>query len=357
MKIIKLIVKFFFNFCLLFYYIFILLINIKKISKSNKIFIQDKGGFGHSFIFQDLIRRNNKESLYIQYYQDYRHNEYLPYLFNLQNILIKVGFEFKIFNKKFYLGYIENESFDILKLLLKFLFLIFNKKNKFFFIDEFYNLILNEKGGYKLVHSYCEYINKKNISLNLNHFYKKKYDSFFINTKRKKICIYLRNRISNYHETTIRNGGNFNNYKKTIEFLIKKNFYILLVGEADQIFERKYLFDNRNFLITHKSIELPKRFFEIASFIQSDFYIFEHGGPQFFALYNRNSIILNGFPYGQTLGNVKIVYKKLLNKKENKYLKKIPKELKFNYNFNWDKYELQNLSSEEIFNLISNLVN
>ena len=38
-------------------------------------------------------------------------------------------------------------------------------------------------------------------------------------------------------------------------------------------------------------------------------------------------------------------------------ISQIPKELEFNYNFNWDKYELQNLNSEEIYNLISNLVN
>jgi len=351
------IIKFLFTYLFFFYYLFILLINIKKILKSDMIFIQNVGGFGHSFIFQDLIRRNYKNALYIQYYQDFRHNKYLPRIFNLNNILINVGINLKIGKKKFYIGHIENRNFDSLKYVLKIFFFVLLKKNKYQFIQETYNQKFNYVGGSKLVNTYANLVEKNKKNYELKNFLKKEFDEFFENPKRKTICLYLRNRKSDYKETSIRNGGNFQDYKKTIDYLISKNFYILLVGEAVNIFRKSYLDINSKYLIDHKKIGVSKKYFEIASFLNCNFYLSEHGGPQFFALYKKKSLILNCFPYGQKLGNVKMVYKKLYDKEKKNFILDIPKDLELEQNIDENKYEIKNLNSNEIFYLTKELIN
>ena len=62
------------------------LYNIRsKLIHKDYILIQDRGGFGHSFIFQDMIRMSfDKKKVYLfTVFENKRHNKYLPILFGL----------------------------------------------------------------------------------------------------------------------------------------------------------------------------------------------------------------------------------------------------------------------------------
>ncbi len=342
--------------------LFILIINFQKIVKAKTILIQDGGGFGHSFILQDVIRLISKETLYIQLFESYRHNQYLPTLLNIDFIILKINIRIKIFNFTFIIGEVERQSIKPVLILLNTIIKFLNSDCKKFYTEEFYdkelipkyfNGPLNLDKPNKINYTYFELVARYKKAIDIE-----KFSGIFKNFSKgkKTLCLYMRKRQASDYETLIRNGSDFDDYQSSIKYIISKNYLIFLVGESySEIYDKVDIKIKKN-LVSYKSIGVTKDFFNALAPLFCDYYIGEHGGGQFFALYNKNSLILNGFPFGQKLGNVKIVYKNLFI--DGKKIAKIEKKEKYHFNFfkSRKNYIVKSLNSEEILESIKKYV-
>ena len=127
------------------------LYNIRsKLIHKDYILIQDRGGFGHSFIFQDMIRMSfdKKKFIYLQFFENKRHNKYLPILFGIDFFYFKYDFEIPFFNKKIRFGKTENNYDIVIEYVLKLYFRIFYSNIKIIFIKNFYKKIYNQFSNY-----------------------------------------------------------------------------------------------------------------------------------------------------------------------------------------------------------------
>ena len=171
---------------------------------------------------------------------------------------------------------------------------------------------------------YSEYEKKINKSLYIYSDKEKKEYEVLLNKKiptlkdKKIICIHLRNE-NFYRESglTSRNAD-FSNYIDSINFLIKKGFFIIKF--TDKISSLKL--DNFFELVTNDSLEKRLQVYLVS---KCEFFIVTPSGPSFLAnLFKKPSLCTNFFPYSQVIGYNKMditIPKKVFSKLTNKYLK------------------------------------
>jgi putative glycosyltransferase (TIGR04372 family) len=140
-----------------------------------------------------------------------------------------------------------------------------------------------------------------------------------------------------------------------INYLIKKNYIIYLVGE--DIFSIKDMKIFKGKVMDYRSLNLSKKYFQIYAAVKCDLFISEAGGGHWFGLYAKRSILVNCLPYGYRPFNFeKILYKKVIDR--NKTIIPYKKANKHFY-LSYEKiknYKVINNSSKELLTLIKSIV-
>ena len=91
---------------------------------------------------------DKKKFIYLQFFENKRHNKYLPILFGIDFFYFKYDFEIPFFNKKIRFGKTENNYDIVIEYVLKLYFRIFYSNIKIIFIKNFYKKIYNQFSNY-----------------------------------------------------------------------------------------------------------------------------------------------------------------------------------------------------------------
>ena len=234
----------------------ILFINLKKILKSRKIVVQTEGGYGHCLTIQMCSKLVfKKDFLYILFIEDNRHNEFLPFYFNIDHIIFKNNLFIKFFNKNFTIGEKEHSNFKLFETIIIKLISLLNS-SKIFYNHDVYryleqkHVFLKNKNVpdlYLWEKVLIYLLRKKKLSIdnkklkeilkrnNLGSFLK------FEKSKKNNISVYLRKRLNKDLFSSLRNGSNKKDYIPTFNYLIQKN---LIIYFGDKVFHNK---DLKNF--------------------------------------------------------------------------------------------------------------
>lgn len=355
------------------------LFKIRELLRHKDYFlIQDRGGFGHTFIFQDMIRMSfeNKRLIFLQFFENKRHNQFLSILFGIKYFYFKFDFQLIFLKKIIRFGKTENNYDVILELLLRIYLRVFYPNTKVIFIKEYYEKIFsqfNNHIGYNFLpfsnsefmklkisksilinNYYFSLLNKYNPELQTQYFnvkYKYLINKYFKNDN-SQFLFYVRSKGIDAKEDLLRNGSESEVYKKVFKFLIQNGYKINLIGDWEQLFSNE--FNDAMGIKTFKNCNISKNLFDILALINSSKFVGEHGGGQFFATYIRKSMIINGFPYGQKLNNIPILYKNLEPKNSKQKFIDL-KKIYLQYDIT-DDYYISSLNSKMIINYIKKYI-
>lgn len=346
------------NIILIFFSIFKLLLNIKKIIMSDNLIIQVKGGFGNIILSWDCFRRfyDKKKNVIICTVDSDNYNIFLENLDSKCSlILLKKNFSF--------LGmtlYKESMWFSF-NIFLFYLFkLFFRNKNILIGPQDLsicnYNHLLNFKKTnfipYKN-HLYTALVNLKKQTGDYDHFFLKKAVAEKIlneikqisKNKKFKICsFYIRgDRNSVYSETKNRNGGASETYKFAIDLLLDKNYVVCLTGCGDFAYLKNKYKNTKNVIFDDFS-KIPENLVNLYFLTEVDFIIANTGGALFAGISkNIPILVVNSFPLNVGLLNCIHFYKKIIDKNG----------VELNIR-NISKKNLKNIYSNQTFKVINN---
>jgi hypothetical protein len=315
--------------------LFILIISIKKIRKAKIILIQDdRNGFGNIYSSIDLCRHlfNEKEILIISFFEENRfHNKYIFRIFRCDYIIFKTSIFIKFLNKCFgefnqKSNYFINKEQDLSdnfflkensyftnkkiyfyklltrKLLIKVIMILSNLKSKFYTINSLYNYAANKYNKVNLLPKdlaylkiYFKLINLKNRPSFKNSLRKKIIRKINFNFD-KSVCLYIRDKNPDKNNNYT---PNLKVYINIINYLKKKNYYIYLIGDTENI--EKILNKEDKFkknIITFRTALLNKDLFTLFVQTECKFFIGTNGGGALFSLYFIKSLIFDMFPLG-----------------------------------------------------------
>lgn len=350
----------------------ILLLNLKKILKSKKIVVQTEGGFGHCISIQICSKLLfKKDFLYISFIEDIRHNKFLPFYFNVNHIIFKNNLSIKINNKNYTIGEKENSNFKVFEsIILKLILLFKNSKilinhDIYKYLEQKYKFLKkkNVPDLYRWEQVLYYLLSKKKLSLdnkNLKEILKKNnFRNFlkFEKSKNKNISIYLRKRLNKDSFSFLRNGSNKKDYIPAFNYLIKKKFNLFIFG--DKVFDNKDLKKfNGNIIDCNNFIKKDNDILQLFFLSISDIFISEAGGAQYFGSSFKKFMLINSYPPKLQLSNCIELPKRVLDKKNNKYLnsKQISKMFWWKNSPIDGKYVLKNNTDREIKNFIKKIV-
>jgi len=351
----KEIINFFFILFLLPFCLLLFFFSYSRVINSDLVIYHKNGGFGHSFIVQDLIRYifPNKKIIYLQFYDSSRFNKYLNRIFNSQLILMPTVINFPFLNVKF--GEYEGSFFNMIEKII--VFFLQRKMS----IEEFYKFIekkyidykIKRSSSYKYLDIYFFLIKKNKLNLNIDSTS----NNYNFPTGRKVCTIYLRQKslINDFSNTARSGSANPRVYFNMINYLIKKNYIIYLVGE--DVFSKKDFLIFKEKVMDYRSFRLSKKYFQIYAATNCDLFISEAGGGHWFGLYAKKSFLINCLPYGYKPFNFKkILYKKVIN--DNNTIMSYKKANK-NFYLSYDKikkYKVISNSSKELLTLVKSIV-
>lgn len=327
---------------------------IKKILLSDIIIFHTDGGFGHQIEINDIARNyyKNKKILYICKFNKVRNNAYIAQIFGSECINIQTSLNVKFFKKEFSIGEYEGSNIRIIENFLLFSINFFTKK-KIITNVEFYKIlskIYRETKKTKKIHKY-DYVNfyykllkknKKPLTTSLlPDDIKKKFKKFKNKFKNKKIClIYIKYTKENFKDITkvSRSGSSsINYYYPLFDFLLKNNFYLLILGDVDHRIKNSINYKKKIF--TKDCFSFDRDLFDIFSVLLiPELFIGECGGPLYLGFYAKKSLGINWFPYGYVPPEYNlIIRKKIYDQKKNKYLNEKICDRKFYWKYDLGK--------------------
>jgi putative glycosyltransferase (TIGR04372 family) len=304
----------------------ILLINANKIKKHQNLLIFNEGGFGHTITGMDIYCGLNKSrKLIIFFHQGKRHN------IELNKIWIDCEF---IYIRRSLLELNPWQSIFYFKWIFNLVNLIFEGKLKI--VQAYGNQSLEK---YELYESYIHQFkpmiptdvsidkdhlwtaywyrsinegNKKNFHLAedaVNSFKKKLLE--VTKSQCKFITLYFREK--GRDEEGLRSGVDFDVLISAIKFIELSGYKILLMG--DRSVENCPIELRHNF-IDYAQLSVKKEAFDILAPYVSEKFIGDPGGALFLpALYKKQMLVINCFPYGAAFSNSLILYKKIIHKR------------------------------------------
>jgi hypothetical protein len=340
------------------YNLLIIIFNLNKILKSDVIINFNAGGFGHQFVLIDLSRYvfKKKKILFINFLQKNRHNKHLCSFFDILHFNIFSSFTFSFFFKPFSIGETEGSNVKINSFLIKFLISFF-KKNFFSTITFYKFFILKYKNSKNIkrvsndrhIDIYFNFLKRKKLKIDLSTQIQKKTSKFsgklFELKKKKKICVlYIRLKFGPFSSAVRSASANFNNYIKIIDYLLKRNYFIIITGDFKNLNIRKKHSKN---VFTYKNFTFNKDLFEPYVSLMSDLYISNGlGGGTFYGNYSNKAIGLNFFPMHNWYNYSNILYKNVLKSEKVVDINKIKMKKIYENIFYKD-----DLASEKVINM------
>ena len=355
------------NITLIFFSIFKLFLNIKKIIMSDNLIIQVKGGFGNIILSWDCFRRfyDKKKNVIICTVDDDNYNVFLE---NLDSksclILLKKNFSF--------LGmtlYKESIWFKFNVFLFYSFKFFFRNKNILIGPQDLsicnYNHLLDFKQTSFIPfknHLYMALVNLKKRTRNYDHFFLKRKIAKKIfneikqisqNTKFKICSFYIRgDRKSVYSETKNRNGGVSETYRVAIDLLLDKNYVVCLTGCGDLAY-LKNKYKNKKNVIFDDFSRIPKNLVNLYFLTEVDFIIANTGGALFAGISkNIPILVVNSFPLNVGLLNCIHFYKKILDKNGVELNIRNISKRNLESMYSSQSFTVLNNSKEEIFNAV-----
>ena len=267
-----------FNYCLI--QIIYLLIILRK--KKN-IFLSIEGGFGHTISQPHLLNINYGNNWTLIFgYRKSRHNKLIKNFFKNKLFFFTPGI------------FTENRLRKILEKIFIFFFKFFLNKNINIMEEYVLSLPYNRLSSQKYLLSYDSRIFKvfKDNKLNFYSEIIENIDTFDFDYKKKKfkgiINFFIRNKgkLSKSHDYSnfIRDSYSLDLYKKTIEFLVKSNWQLVLSGDIDTIPVWLQKFDES--IIYRSKTNLSKDEFGILAGVKSDIFIGSSSGAPHYNLIN-----------------------------------------------------------------------
>ena len=180
--------------------------------------------------------------------------------------------------------------------------------------------------------------------------------------KSKIVCLHVRDH-GYYNDLSRRNyrNSNINNYVGLIEYLIKKNYLVIRIGDKSA---KKLNFSNRYF-IDYPFTDLKSEIMDLFLLQTCQFYIGTFSGPMDTAyLFNKPILLTNLYDIYPSFPRKKIdrgVFRKII-KKENGKILSLNEFAKLNIKYhqtevNIDDYKFEENSSEELLNATKEFVN
>ena len=119
--------------------------------------------------------------------------------------------------------------------------------------------------------------------------------------------------------SSLRNGSNKKDYIPAFNYLIKKKFNLFIFG--DKVFDTKDLKNFKGNIIDCNSyIKKDNEILQLFLLSISDTFISEAGGAQYFGPSFKKFMLINSYPPKLQFSNCIELQKKILDKKNNKYL-------------------------------------
>lgn len=291
--------------------------------------------------------------------------ELLNYLKNFKDykILILANHEY-IGNKFFFYNYQNDHNHNYIRVENIYLCMLL------YFLKKYKSLCLNvhhySAGENALIYKYFQKIPKKKIKLEHIKLAKEILEKKNINLKKNFVCLHVRNSyLKKYDSEEIRNAK-LESYIDTINWLIDKNFSIILMGAYGSI---SYKFDQKDVidLTSIKFLNDEKNIIDLYFCSTCDFFIGTQSGLQYLTSYfNRPIILTNMIPliFSHSINKNGISILKLYRFKESKKYLTIKEIIQMNlhrerWKINYDKMNVEIIdnSSEDILVSVKNLLN
>lgn len=287
--------------------------------------------------FEQLEIAQNKKKLIIISPECWCSNSHLEKYFFIKNYyFIKNNFLSFFLTPLTFINFIRFSMFDKKKLY-------FDQKQYYFNINEHnlqyeHNIIFENSSTKK----FFELLNDLNIDLNDVRYRLSSYLN--LNSKKKISIIHLRDEIND----NLRNND-LNSFHKTIEYLKKSNFQILIFSK------KKIKFDSSNIYWIEDNINNKE--IQILSIINCNLYLGPISGPFHLAKFlNKEMVIVDCVIFNHLIhhNNYKVIYKKYFKDSKMMSLKSI---LDNNLECVWDRKILENKGIEVLNNNEEEILN
>ncbi len=272
----KLIFDFFYS---LFQIIYLLIILRKK----KNIFLSIEGGFGHTISESHLLNIKYKNNWILIFgYRKSRHNKLIKNFFQGKLFFFEPGI------------FIEPRLKKILEKIFQFFFKVLLKKDinitSEYILSLPYNNLSSQK--YLLTHDSRIFQIFKNSNANTYSDVIQNINSIYLNNTKKNfkgiISFYIRNKAklkkSKLYSDIIRDSYPFDFYKKTIEFLVKSNWRLMLSGDVISVPDWIKEFDES--IIYRSKTNLSEDEYGILVGVKSDIFIGSSSGAAMYNLIN-----------------------------------------------------------------------
>lgn len=306
-----------------------LLILILKVDFKNRtVFLQPEGGFAHTILSPEVLKRIYKKSTWciIFGYEIRRHNYLTKNLYEGHFFWLKLSVPLKK------ISVIDQRYKDIIfKVLACYLNL---KKIKFLyytdFISKYDNLHLkkihsnfNKEG--MLMHEYNAYKIFNQSKYVPEELFSQKIKNFYLNKTTKKKCgIAFKNKSPNHNYTNERSSDDLQNYKKSFFWLVQQGWEIYLYG--DEILKIPEWFKEiESSIFYQKKSGLKRDEFNLKCGLICDCFIGPSSGASSwkYIFHNKPQLIIDSYPIGWGYFNSVVSFKFISKHNKLKYLSEI----------------------------------
>ncbi len=345
---------------------------IKKKTQIKRIYISHYGwGYGHHIVDPDFLRRvyPADSGMFIFFYSPFKHNKYLVSFFpDIIIAHVRVGIDFKMFNKKWVLHLNKRHSMLIYDMLYRKVknsitqqefysqeeFLTQydtpgyspDKISGFSIEKEYFKAVLNDKASEPIISRRLTnrilYRLQKRFSLNIECLLK------------NSVCIYLRYKGSDpeFPSEFLRSSSHMQDYLSAFKYLSDNSFYIFLIGDYDYHFVQSIMYKYN--IACAESVGVDRSFFSLFGPLKCNYFIGNAGGGTFTQLtrYSRpKTLLLNVVPFGWAIPNATVVYKHL---KDRNGVFLTPEKViqDHEYKYEVEGYDVINNDADTIYNSV-----
>ncbi|MEO5358379.1 MAG: TIGR04372 family glycosyltransferase [Nitrospirae bacterium YQR-1] len=358
-----------------------LLCNIKSIHNAELIVVMPEGGFGHTCILPDAMRRlfKGKKLLCIclSYYN--RHNWKLPLIWkDIVQLFLPLQAGVSLFGHKFISTKSPFYRNTLILTVFKFAHIVNNHNAQIMLYEKFlasYLMPLVPEGfrksssevsnaaQHQWIVAYYKIVQGTDVpKASLPHHIREQIAQRLdcvCRLKGKKLCgLYLRQKGRSMMDNvtnTARDGSALEEYLPAVEFLIKNGYQVLLTGDVlcpEPIYRRF-----KGMLADYKKLKCNEKYFNLFVCTEVDMFIGENGGAITLPAVNKTPILcLNAYPYAFTTASTFLwIYYKTLRDTSGDLIhyKDIFKDSPYLYDYHIQRnYTLHTIGGDDILKAV-----